>query len=709
MKRRDFLKATAISAGALLLPKCGPGAPMDVDGTQLYPQSVASGDPRPDSVILWTRVDDTTRASADLELEVEVAGDELFMTKVASAKVTALARYDHCAKVKVTGLSAATSYFYRFGHVKDGKRYLSRVGKTKTAPAPDADVVVKFAYVSCQDFVGRYYNAYWLAAEAQIDFWVHLGDYIYETTGDPSFQDVTGARKIEFPADDPGIPLGTADKRFYAARSLGNYRQLYRTIRADKALQAMHERFPMIATWDDHEYSDDCNGARAKYTDDSENELDQARRGAANQAWFEYQPVDFDTPNFEYDASAGPLRIYRDFRFGKHVHLVMTDLRQYRADNLIPGNAFPGKVAVDQARLVAKYGSVPAVAKPYVEIDTFAGGRYKQVLVGAAPTVGYQAAQVTGKVSVEYINQIVTRVNMATGMSIPTIDPMMAGLEKGISYFDAGKLSAVTSNGSRYLTIKPAYDIIGEITYQDTSGASEEVMGAEQEQWFLSTMKGSNATWKVWGNEYCLTSLAIDLRAFGFIPKSFQQIFYLNSEDWNGYRNKRSALIKELAPLGGVVALTGDIHAFYAATPATNDDPTKKIVEFVTGGISSKPFKSMLQSQVRADPVLSQVSGAEQLADGVDSLLRNEANATLGYMESGNNGFAVVEASGAELLVTQTQIAESDGAIDYAGRVAELRAKAKQVELKTIAGGSELFLKLNGSWVRWDATRQDWV
>jgi hypothetical protein len=117
----------------------------------------------------------------------------------------------------------------------------------------------------------------------------------------------------------------------------------------------------------------------------------------------------------------------------------------------------------------------------------------------------------------------------------------------------------------------------------------------------------------------------------------------------------------------------------------------------------------MLQSQVRADPVLSQVSGAEQLADGVDSLLRNEANATLGYMESGNNGFAVVEASGAELLVTQTQIAESDGAIDYAGRVAELRAKAKQVELKTIAGGSELFLKLNGSWVRWDATRQDWV
>jgi len=712
MKRRDFLKATAISAGALLLPKCGPGTPMDTDGAQYYPQSVVSGDPRPDSVILWTRVDDAMSATADLDLDVEIAVDEAFKTIVASAKVKALAKYDHCAKVKVVNLPNAATIYYRFGYVKQGKRYLSRVGKTKTAPAPDADVPVKFVYVSCQDYIGRYFNAYWLAAELAPDFFVHLGDYIYETTGDPSFQDVTAARKIEFPANDPGIALGSADKRYYAAKSLENYRQLYRQTRADKALQTMHERVPMIATWDDHEYSNDCNGPRAKYSNDAENELDVARRRAANQAFFEYQPIDYETPNFEYNPNAdvpGDIQLYRDFRFGKHVHLVMTDLRQYRADNLILGNAFPGKVAVDEAKLVAKYGSVPAVAQPYVDIDTFAGGQYKQVLVGAAPTVGYPAAAVTGKVSVAYINNIVTRVNMATGMNVPTIDPATGGLEKGISYFDCGKLSAVTSNGSRYLTIKPAYDVLGEVTYGDTGGASEDVMGAAQEAWFLSTMKGSSATWKVWGNEYCLTSLAVDLRAFTFIPKSFQQIFYLNSEDWNGYRNKRSALIGQLAGVGGVVALTGDIHAFYASTPSVNDDTSKKIVEFVTSAVSSKVFKSLLLSQVREDPLLSTVNGADQLASGVDSLLRNPSNATLGYMNSSDNGFALVEADATELRVTQTQIPESEVSVDYTGRVDDLRGKAKTVELKTVAGGAELFLKLNGTWKRWDLTAQDWV
>src|SRR5262249_7625400 len=150
----------------------------------------------------------------------------------------------------------ATVYYYRFAYVQAGhknKRYLSRVGRTKTAPAPESDVAVKFGVVTCQDFIGRFYNSYVAMTSQELDFWVHLGDYIYETTGDPSSENNTAMRAVASPADDPGISFGT----YAAARSLGNYRQLWQTYRSDKNLQRMHELAPVVVVWDDHEYSND--------------------------------------------------------------------------------------------------------------------------------------------------------------------------------------------------------------------------------------------------------------------------------------------------------------------------------------------------------------------------------------------------------------------------------------------------------------------
>ncbi|WP_437939040.1 alkaline phosphatase D family protein [Sorangium sp. So ce341] len=725
LKRRDFLRATLVTAGALVVPACGDPEivnPLDAepgrelaDGSAYFPQSVASGDPRPGSVVLWARVQD---GDEDLDLEVEVATDAEFTQRVAldagQAKLKALARHDHCVKVKVRGLSAGTVYYYRFIYVKGDTGYVSRVGRTKTAPAEDADVKVRFAYVSCQDYIGRFYNTYLALAEEELDFFVHLGDYVYETTGDPSFQSTSG-RSVVFTDAAGAIALGEGENAYQAARSLSNYRELYKTYRSDANLQRVHERFPMIATWDDHEFSNDCYGATATYFDDREDETDVERRRAANQAWFEYQPVDYGD-DVEQDPGASlpdDFRVYRDFVFGRHVHLVMTDLRSYRPDHLVPEGAFPGKVVLDQATLVEELQELPEVAMPYVtDIETYEDGLYASVLKEAAEAGGYDAADVTGKISALVINQIVAGVNegLPEDMQIPLLSPAAAELfDRGIAYVDLGKFSAHGAVGARYLTVKDTFELYAAFRYKETQGASEDVMGAEQEAWFLETMEGSKATWKIWGNEFCLLPLAVDLSPYA-IPEQFKRRFTMNVDAWDGFPNKRNELLERLVEVGGVVAITGDIHAFYAGTAGLAGDPSKKIVELVGGAVSSGAFRELLMSQVTGDPVLGSVPGAALLAAGIDDLLTSaetKVNPHLAHADSNANGYVVIEASGEELVAEMWRIRAADALIDYSDKRGELEIESKR--FRTLRGESELYLHDRGAWKRWDADTQMWI
>jgi alkaline phosphatase D len=731
LKRRDFLRATLITAGVAILPGCGEDTEPNpdtgrvlTDGTASFPQGLASGDPKSDTVILWARVEDSAKESDDIELELEMATDKDFTRLLAldttARKVPALAKFDHCAKIRVAGLAPATTYYYRFIYVKGDKNLVSPVGRTKTAPAADADVAVKFAFVSCQDYIGRFYNSYVALAKEDVDFIVHLGDYVYETTGDPSFQETAG-RTIKFTDEAGALPLGEGDKKFFAAKSLSNYRELYKAYRSDKNLQAVHLLFPMINIWDDHEFSNDCYGAVATYFNGKKDERDEARRKAANQAWFEYQPVDYnDAPDFTYDPSVAypnDIKIYRDFVFGKHVHLVMTDLRTYRADHLIPEDAFPGEVVLDQAALTAALGAVPPNATPYLDVDTFMGGIYKTALTAVAMAAGFDAAKVKGNISAAFINQIATQVNpqLPPAMQILLIDPTtQAMLDKGISYADIGKLAFYNAIGSRYFVVKSTFDLYGKIKYQGTAGASEDVMGKEQEDWFLRTIQDSKATWKVWGSEYTLDQIAIDLSA-QTVPDAFKRSFHLNVDDWNGSRNKRSELIGKLAPVGGVVAVTGDIHACYAGTPAVDMDKKgnqPKIVEFVGAGISSSTFKGELKSQLATDPVLSKVPGADLLVDNLDNLLRATdppINPFLGFAESGSNGYSVATVNGEEFAVTMRLIPGSRINQDYTGKAQELEVFIKTVKLKTVKGGSDLYQEIDGVWKKWDAETLKYV
>jgi alkaline phosphatase D len=722
LRRRDFLRATVLTAGTLLVPACGDDTPTPTptpsgrtleDGAAVFPQSVASGDPRSDSVILWARVEDPDQPTADLTLEVELATDPSFATKVslgaALATVKALSKYDHCAKLKITGLQPATLYYYRFIYVKGEKNLVSHIGRTRTAAAAGADVPVKFAVVSCQDFIGRFYNTHIALAQEELDFFVHLGDYIYETTGDPSFQTPTPGRSITFADQAGALALVEGATTHYAARSLDNYRQIYRAVRGDQNLQKVHERFAMIATWDDHEFSNDCYGDNATYFNGKKDEADPARRKAASQVWFEYQPVDYlDAPDFAYDPAAAlpdDIKIWRDFAFGKHVQLVMTDLRSRRVDGLIPEDALPGAVAVDQAALTAELGAVSPLATPYIDVATYKAGIYKTALVAAAPAAGYDPAKITGKISVAFVNAIGAKLSPP----LPLIDAADPTLEKGYSFADLGKNSYYTSVGTRYLAVKDTFETFATIAYK-ASKASQEVMGAEQEAWFLSTIQGSKATWKVWGNEYPLSQIAIDLSQIS-LPAAFQRSFMMDLDSWDGFRDKRSELIGKLADVSGVVAVTGDIHAFFAGTPATSDGK-KKIVEFVGGAVSSGTYVDLLLGTVQSDPVLSSVTGADLLAKQIDALLTakdTKTNPYLGYTNSTSHGYVVIEAGATELVATMHLIPGNQVSTDYTGKEAKLAPFLKAVSFKTMVGGNELYQQLDGAWKKWDPTTLSWV
>jgi phosphodiesterase/alkaline phosphatase D-like protein len=157
---------------------------------------------------------------------------------------------------KSSGLQPRTTYYYRFLLVRDNNFYASVKGRTRTAPTADDDQPVKFAFWSCQDYEGRYYNAWQRLSQLDdnLDFVLGLGDYVYEKV---AATPAPGARSVSFSEPAGAIAVGHR----LAAATLSQYRDLYKRYRSDAVLQKVHERYPMILMWDDHEYANDCYGA----------------------------------------------------------------------------------------------------------------------------------------------------------------------------------------------------------------------------------------------------------------------------------------------------------------------------------------------------------------------------------------------------------------------------------------------------------------
>ncbi|MEN9868468.1 MAG: hypothetical protein RL748_4058 [Pseudomonadota bacterium] len=337
MDRRKFLQHATyftVASASTTLVACGGGSggtATPASGNFRFTHGVASGDPKAASMVFWTRCVRTSNAPDDISLVLEVSTSNTFASLAASVNLVASSTYDYTVRAKVTGLTANTVYYYRFVATGD----ISPIGQSKTAPLDTANPAeVRFAWMTCQDWSVNHWAAMEMLAAENLDFVVHLGDYIYETVG-AAFQ--SGAAE---PAHTKiTLPNGVAGRDgAISASSLEDYRTLYRTYRSDSRLQEIHRRFPMIAIWDDHEFSDDCWQDHQTYT--NENKQQTNRRRDATQAWAEYMPIDFGDVSFDLGkAGFQNIRIYRDFRFGSLMHLVMTDERLYRDDHLVTESA----------------------------------------------------------------------------------------------------------------------------------------------------------------------------------------------------------------------------------------------------------------------------------------------------------------------------------------------------------------------------------
>lgn len=268
-----------------------------------FPSGVASGDPQADGAVLWTRVD----RPGDIGLDWEVATDAGFARIERSGAVVAQAARGGTAKTEVSGLRAATDYWYRF---RAGGA-VSPVGRFRTLPAGPAREVV-LAVASCSLYPGGLFNAYQAIADLpRVDAVVHLGDYIYENA-------CQGPNDYGF---EIGSRIGRMSDPPHACVTLDDYRRRYAQARADPQLQAAHARAAFISVWDDH---DICNDAwmqgGAAHNPPTEGEWAE-RKAAALQAFYEWQPVREPAPGRLREAS------WRSFRFGDVASLTMIESR----------------------------------------------------------------------------------------------------------------------------------------------------------------------------------------------------------------------------------------------------------------------------------------------------------------------------------------------------------------------------------------------
>ncbi|MCZ8520394.1 MULTISPECIES: alkaline phosphatase D family protein [Paenibacillus] len=333
MDRRSFLRATgklaAVTfamnlAGTLLeTPKVG------AQGEALFKSypftlGVASGDPLPHGVVLWTRLaPDPLNGGGmphhDVPVKWEVAEDKNFRRVVRHGVEFARERLGHSVHVEVEGLEADHVYYYRF---KAGNEY-SPAGRTKTLPAHGSRTAgMVFAFASCQNWQDGYFTAYKHMSQEKLDLVFHLGDYIYEGGISPKARAHNSAEII----------------------TLEDYRNRYALYKSDADLRAAHEAFPWVVTMDDHEVENNYAGPIPEK--DQPLEPFVARRAAAYQAYYEHMPLRRSSL-----PSGTEMQIYRRFAYGNLAEFHVLDTRQYRDDQANgDGSQEPNEASNDPKR-----------------------------------------------------------------------------------------------------------------------------------------------------------------------------------------------------------------------------------------------------------------------------------------------------------------------------------------------------------------------
>ncbi|MES2917219.1 MAG: alkaline phosphatase D family protein [Pseudomonadota bacterium] len=728
MKRREFIRLggfLTVSAAAIGLTGCDPLGDNDNTSTSAlepnlypdpvrpvpaaadssdtnwsFPQSVASGDPKSDSIILWTRVlnnaapaDPTVAMTADVAITLQVSADSdnsallgsntaLTDAGVANVTVSAYADFDGTVRHKLTALDDDSVYYYQF--IVGGVR--SKVGRFKTAPAATSDRTVKFAFMSCQDWSANHWGAFshivsqYGSTPDGLDFVVHLGDYIYETDNAGFTGAEAGHGVITFPTGAELPPERTtgallpADPPGKYATTTADYRHLYKLYRSDSRIQAMHERFAMVAVWDDHEFSDDAWMNVETYT--NKNNAQFERRRSANQAWFEFMPADVTFQ--EANPSFQNIQLYRDLKFGTVMHLVMTDERLYKQDHLIPENtpnpSAPSGSGIELGRINSRYlapestmklvEGLKNAASPNMTLLSILGAPqrdwWKSTMLNSTSTwkvwgneVSLLRMSLNGKNAIATLLALGFVTPLATGIGTAAGsfggDMSMASAYVGATTFGAlaetagpavAAIHAQLANGSTAmvgagigagLTMTQAQVAVTAYlgSYTTAGGAAAQAATGAQ-----AIAIGSSASAAYFSAGDTSPSIRNEIRANGALSPFYSQAlggdtatmarvsaflrkFVLNADQWDGYRMERTNLMNHLIDNGieNVVAVTGDIHAFFAGSvyneyagevlttdalgaevTASTAGGTAAMVDLVTAGVSSTSWFSYLKA-----------------------------------------------------------------------------------------------------------------
>jgi alkaline phosphatase D len=287
ISRRELLAGlgfgvgTAVVLGGCTVPPPDPEPPRPPEGVPdplPFPDGVMSGDPAPDGSVIWTRV--VPGGADEVAVLWTVADDPDFTSLQAGGVVVASAANGHTVHIAVGGLDPDRWYHYRFeASGPDGTQMVSRTGRLRTAPAPGSSPErLRYAFASCQQINDSWFVAHRAAAaEPGLDFFMHLGDYVYVSD------------------------TGTV--------SLGDYRDVYRRWRRQPMLRDLHAAVPCVAMWDDGEFYNGVDSTGPS-----------RRLAAAKQAWFESFPL----------IDPGGQRAYRRFGWGDLAEVSMIDVRAYR-------------------------------------------------------------------------------------------------------------------------------------------------------------------------------------------------------------------------------------------------------------------------------------------------------------------------------------------------------------------------------------------
>ena len=545
MTRREAIAAAAAIGAALALPlplrAQRRSAAAWHERRDLFPEGVASGDPRHDSVILWTRRPPVNGTSLN-RLRVEISADKDFHSVVSTNHAAVSAASDWTCRVLAAGLAPNRVYWYRFID-DDGNG--SRIGRTITAPASADDRPVRFAFVSCQNVQQGACNAYrrmiWEDERAkpgeQLGFVLHLGDFVYEVVWYPEERPQgMYARRIR---DLVRYAPGEKHADFHVPTSVRDYRALYRAYLADPDLQDARARWPFVCMPDNHEFS--WKGWQSQESFGAVVPA-QTRKVAANQAWFEYQParvarpgasevdrfvapIVSDAPITNFDehglgvergnlAAIGSLTYYRSMRWGKNVDLILTDNRSYRAEPL-----------TDRPEAVAlRPKEFPAVVSEDI-IETLDAGRAARN-GNPPPTISFGGADVPNP---------------------------------------------------------------------RASTPPQSMLGARQKGWFLDQLRSATGAWKLWGNSVGMLDWRTDFQNLpAEIGRQWPTTGYalFSDDDWSAYRHERAEILEFVRAnrIAGLATICGDRHAFIAGVLSPTLPPREFApigVEFVTGSVSA--------------------------------------------------------------------------------------------------------------------------